>query len=103
MIYIYKSCVGDLFVSSEPIKEEFLRCRICGDWDELIYSGPEDDYMSFINSIDIAVENLDGYSCCYIMDFINETFQTHFTDTEFYQLVTQTARYLSRKEEHTDY
>lgn len=77
-MHIYEGHMGNLYVTEEELSDEETYCTSCGDSDWLACVCDENDYMELINSIDISVDKLGGWSSEYVREFVNETFGTNF-------------------------
>lgn len=57
-MYLYESHLGGYYASEDEIPYEDLYCETCGDSDQYLYSGTEEEIISqFYYDIDIALRN----------------------------------------------
>lgn len=57
-MYLYESHLGGYYTSEDEIPYEDLYCETCGDSDQYLYSGTEEEIISqFYYEIDIALRN----------------------------------------------
>lgn len=68
--YVYESHMGGLYTNPYLLDYDELYCEQCGDMDIYIGEVYDEDSMADI----IVYLYLDGYSCDYIQEFIDENF-----------------------------
>lgn len=57
-MYLYESHLGGYYTSEDEIPYEDLYCETCGDSDQYLYSGTEEEIiLQFYYDIDIALRN----------------------------------------------
>lgn len=57
-MYLYESHLGGYYISEDEIPYEDLYCETCGDSDQYLCSGTEEEIISqFYYDIDIALRN----------------------------------------------
>lgn len=57
-MYLYESHLGGYFITEDEVSYEDLYCETCGDSDQYLCSGTEEEIISqFYYDIDIALRN----------------------------------------------
>mgnify|MGYP001509574465 FL=1 len=57
-MYLYESHLGGYYISEDEIPYEDLYCETCGDSDQYLYSGTEEEIISqFYYDVDTALRN----------------------------------------------
>lgn len=73
--YIYRSHMGGLYTSDEPIKPEDLYCETCGDSDEYIGTASNsEEAWELLKPLTCCGENDFGLLLLYVMNFLEENF-----------------------------
>ena len=74
-MYIYKSHMGSLFTSDEPLRYEDLYCETCGDSDDLIgYAETKEEAWKLLEG-ETDINGSGGLDYDYVMKFIDDIFE----------------------------
>lgn len=93
-MYIYESCVGNIYCLNGSQDTEDLYCDICGDYDNYIgyFDNVKDFLIQFADNI-----HIDKQSCGFVFDYIYEAIILKFNNTlskeECIQIIKENQSY----------
>lgn len=98
-MFIYESCIGNLYGANYPMDYSELICETCGDCDDFI--GEFDNIEDFISTVANGIhtkKNSGGYELDYIYKFACDTFKEEMSKEDFLKIILE-----NQDEETFDY